>query len=120
MPFDLDLTRHSFDPLPTGGALTVTARDPADIFQVRLVREHLQSAAKRFAAGDFLDPAFIHGDDMPGLAELRKGFRQIDVAFSAVEGGGRITFDAQDPSLVDAIHRWFAAQRFDHGAHARP
>ncbi len=119
MPFDLDRTLHSFEPTPDGGVLTVTARNPADSAQVRLIREHLQSASAKFAAGDFSDPAFIHGDDMPGLPELRKGYGRVKVNFPWLDYGARIVFSTQDPALVDAIHRWFAAQTSDHGEHAR-
>nr|BFE78375.1 hypothetical protein GCM10020093_009760 [Planobispora longispora] len=57
---------------------TVTADDPADASQVRLIREHLTEEAARFGRGDFGDPASIHGERMPGLREL-----------SAATGGSR-------------------------------
>jgi hypothetical protein len=119
MPFELQRTRHAFDPTPDGGVLTVTARDPSDTTQVRLIREHLGSTSAAFARGDFSDPAFIHGDEMPGLAELRKVYERIDVRGRSLEDGARIAFSTKDPALVDAIHRWFAAQTADHGEHAR-
>jgi hypothetical protein len=120
MPFDLERTRHAFDPTSDGGVLTVTARDPSDTTQVRLVREHLESTSAMFARGDFSDPAYIHGDGMPGLAELRSGYRQVDVTLARLDDGARIAFTTRNADLVNAIHRWFAAQTSDHGAHARP
>ena len=120
MPFDLERTRHAFDPTADGGVLTVTARDPSDTTQVRLIQDHLRSASAAFARGDFSDPAFIHGDEMPGLAELRRGYEGIDVRGASLDDGARIVFSTQDPALVDAIHRWFAAQTSDHGHHAHP
>jgi hypothetical protein len=120
MPFDLERPRHAFEPTADGGVLMVTARDPSDTTQVRLIREHLASASAAFARGDFSDPAFIHGDEMPGLAELRRGYGRIDVRGASLDDGARIVFSTQDPALVDAINRWFAAQTSDHGHHARP
>jgi len=73
MPFDLNRTTHTFTDLPDGGRETVTANDPGDAEQIALVRAHLQAEARKFTAGDFSDPANIHGCDMPGLAQLQEG-----------------------------------------------
>ena len=118
MPFDLDATTHRFVPTDDGLVQTVVADDPGDAEQVRLVREHLAEEAERFRAGDFADPAAIHGHDMPGLAELEAGAGEIDVHLADVEGGGEITYTTADPALVDALHRWGEAQVMDHGEHA--
>jgi hypothetical protein len=118
MPFDLERTTHVFTPTAEGGEQTVVADDAGDREQVRLVREHLLEEAGRFRRGDFADPAAIHGDEMPGLAELRAGASRIRVAYADVPGGGRIRYSTGDPALVQALHAWFAAQRSDHGAHA--
>jgi hypothetical protein len=85
---------------------------------VALVREHLGDEAERFAAGDFDDPAAIHGDEMPGLAELEAGHAGIDVRYAEIPAGGRISYTTDDPDLVAALHAWGEAQVSDHGAHA--
>jgi hypothetical protein len=118
MPFDLDATTHVFSPTPTGGIQTVHADDPSDTEQVRLIREHLAEEADRFATGDFGDPATIHGHDMPGLAALEDGHARISVAYAERDAGATLTYRTADPTLVDAIHDWFAAQVHDHGEHA--
>lgn len=118
MPFDLDRTTHVFEPDPDGGVQTVVA-DDGDDEQVALVRAHLREEADRFARGDFGDPAAIHGHDMPGLAELEAGHARIEVGYADVADGARLTYRTTDPGLVDALHRWFAAQLADHGPHAR-
>ncbi len=120
MPFDLARTTHAFHARGYGGIQTVVARDPLDSEQVRLVREHLQVEAARFATGDFSDPALLHGDRMPGLAELREAAGRLRVRYEDVPGGGRIRYSSSDPELVRALHRWFAAQTSDHAEHARP
>jgi hypothetical protein len=118
MPFDLDATTHAFDPVPGGLVQTVVADDPTDGEQVALVRGHLADEAARFGAGDFGDPAAIHGDDMPGLAELEAGADAITVTYEDTDAGGRISYASDDAALVDALHRWAEAQTMDHGRHA--
>src|SRR5262245_50137393 len=49
MPFDLERTMHRFTKTGTGGLQTVTAKDPADAQQVKLIREHLAEEAARFS-----------------------------------------------------------------------
>jgi hypothetical protein len=118
MPFDLELTTHVFDPLDDGGLQKVLVKDPNNSQQIELIRQHLSAEAEKFGRGDFSDPAKIHGHDMPGLAELEGGASQIEIRYSSLPDGGQISYRTKHPALVDAIHRWFAAQRADHGHHA--
>lgn len=118
MPFDLDATTHRFTKTPDGGIQTVTADEPRDDLQVRLIREHLAEERENFARGDFDDPARIHGMDMPGVAELRAGYDNISVAYADVPAGAELRYTTDDQHLVDAIHAWFDRQLMDHGAHA--
>jgi hypothetical protein len=118
MPFDLERTTHRFAKATDGGVQTVVADDPADAAQVALVRSHLRAEAARFVAGDFGDPARIHGDAMPGLAELRGATGRVRVGYRELPAGAALTFTTAEPVLVDALHRWFDAQLGDHGAHA--
>jgi hypothetical protein len=117
MPFDLEQTTHMFQQLPDGGLQTVTASDPANAEQIALIQAHLQQEAVKFGRGDFGDPATIHGQDMPGLADLKAGATKIDVEYTALPNGGQIRYATSDPSLIMALHHWFAAQISDHGAH---
>lgn len=118
MPFSLDKTLHRFEALKDGGRQRVTAKDARDKEQIRLVRAHLQEEALRFARGDFSDPARIHGEDMPGLAELSAGASRLQVSYAPLPDGAEIVYTSKDPALIDAIHRWFRAQTHDHGRHA--
>jgi len=116
MPFDLSKTRHVFESLPDGGLQTVRANDPSDAAQVRLIQAHLRAEADKFSRGDFADPMAIHGHAMPGIEELRRGAKAIRVEYRPQNDGGRIRYATTDPALVAALHRWFEAQRMDHGA----
>jgi len=120
MPFDLDKTTHMFEPAGDGGRQAVTAKDVTDSEQIVLIRTHLLSEAEKFRRGDFSDPAAIHGPEMPGLAELQAGAARIDVQYSETPAGAEILYTTEEPALVDALHRWFAAQLADHGDHAAP
>lgn len=117
MPFDLARTKHYFDDSASGGVETVTANDPADRGQIELIRAHLADEAKRFARGDFSDPARIHGHDMPGLAKLEKAGGKLRMTYKNVPRGASLTFVSRDKATIAAIHDWFAAQRSDHAAH---
>ena len=118
MPFDLDRTMHAFAKDSSGGVQTVTANDPADTLNIRLVREHLRKEAELFARGEFSDPAAIHGADMPGLAELSAANGKVTAEYADVPAGARIRYTTGDPALRSALHRWFDAQVSDHGRHA--
>jgi hypothetical protein len=118
MPFDLERTTHRFEPRSDGGVQTVVADDPGDSDQIHLIRRHLADEAERFKAGDFGDPATIHGDEMPGLAELKEGVGRIEVRYEDAPAGGRISYRTENTDLVAAIHDWFEAQLTDHGPHA--
>ncbi|WP_215610206.1 hypothetical protein [Leptothoe spongobia] len=119
MPFDLEKTTHHFEPLPDGGLQTVVADSPIDPEQVKLIQSHLKEETAKFQAGDFSDPAAIHGDAMPGLKQLRAGHRNMTVEYTTLPDGGQIRYTTQQPALVAAVHDWFAAQRSDHGHHAQ-
>lgn len=118
MPFDLEATTHRFEPTDAGLVETVVADDPGDDVQIELIRSHLAGEEQRFEVGDYGDPATIHGDDMPGLAELEAGAANIDVAYEDTGGGARLTFTSDDAVLIEALRRWGEAQTSDHGQHA--
>ena len=115
MPFSLERTVHIFEKTKSGGIQQVVVKDPSDTRQLRLIREHLSRISKEFAQGNFSVPASIHGNDMPGLADLenaRPG--QLTIEYKELSDGAQITYSSDNPALIDAIHRWFDAQLADH------
>lgn len=118
MPFDLEKTTHIFEKIDNGGLQEVVADEANDTEQIALIRQHLAEEAERFAAGDFHDPAMIHGEDMPGLHALVSGAEQIQIEYSEIANGGQILYTTANLELIDAIHLWFDAQLSDHGSHA--
>jgi hypothetical protein len=119
MPFDLKATTHVFTKTPDGGVQRVVAKNPADKHQIELIRSHLRVIEKQFEKGNFSAPASIHGNEMPGLSELRTAKPgQIDVAYRDIKAGGEIKYATRVPALIDTLHRWIDAQLADHGPDA--
>jgi hypothetical protein len=116
MPFSLAATQHVFTKTSDGGTQRVVARKASDRTQVKLVRQHLHDIEAQFRRGDFTGPAHIHGDDMPGLAELKSAQPgEIAIRYRDVPGGGELAYRTANPALVTALHAWFDAQLSDHG-----
>ncbi len=116
MPFDLDETSHRFTDLPDGGVQVVTANDPTDTQQIALVQAHLREEQRKLARGDYDDPTAIHGQEMPGVSQLRAGASRVRVRYESFSGGARLRYTTADPKLVTALHAWFEAQSTDHGS----
>jgi hypothetical protein len=75
----------------------------------------------RFEKGDYSGPTHIHGDAMPGLAELKAAKPgQIAVSYQDVADGAELEYRTSDPKLVSALHAWIDAQLSDHGKDATP
>ena len=117
MPFDQNLTIHRFVPNSSGGIQTVTVNDPSNSNQIKLIRSHLHEEAEKFQQGDFSSPAAIHGEEMPGLAELQSGADRVDVQYKELPDGGRLVYLSKDSKIVAALHEWFNAQNQDHNGH---
>jgi hypothetical protein len=120
MPFSLPATTHVFSKTAQGGVQRVVAKKASDTAQAKLVQQHLQEIQGQFLKGDFSGPARIHGQDMPGLAELRAAKPgQLAIAYKDVKGGAELSYTTANPALVTALHNWFDAQLADHGKDAR-
>ena len=119
MPFDLQASGHVFTKSRNGGLQQVLVKNPGDAAQLRLVRSHLRDIAARFEQGDFSAPAQIHGENMPGLAQLKQAKPgEISIHYRELFNGAQIRYATSNPALVPVLHRWFDAQLADHGADA--
>ena len=119
MPFDVSKTMHIFKMTEFGGVQQVVSKDPGDLDQIALIRQHLQHEAEMFQAGNYSDPTKLHGADMPGLKELKDGASRIKVTYAKLPSGAEIIFETTELHLLTAVHRWFGAQLSEHGADAR-
>ncbi len=119
MPFDLKATTHFFNKTQNGGLQQVIANDPQDQKQIILIRQHLQNIADQFSKGNFSGPTHIHGEEMPGLAELKKARPgEIRINYRDLIDGAELQYIVSEPSLITALHRWIDAQLSDHGSDA--
>ncbi len=116
MPFDQGAATHTdtANDNANGGAETVRANNPGDTAQIELVRGHLRQIAAAFAAGDFSDPPQSTRPICPALPHLSASASKLSIVYGDVYAGGRITYSSVDPTLVAALHDWFAAQASDH------
>lgn len=119
MPFSLNQTLHVFERTDHGGIQKVVAKQGASPEQVALIRKHLEEIQREFSAGDFSGPSLIHGDDMPGLKEIKEAKAgEIVIKYEDIKDGAQLQFSTDNPDLVHAIHSWIGAQLNDHGHHA--
>jgi hypothetical protein len=119
MPFDITKTVHIFRMTESGGAQRVIVKDKEYADQIALIQQHLQAEASRFQHGDYSDPATLHGTDMPGLKELERGAKRVNVSYVGLPDGAEIRFETTDLHMLTAIHRWFGAQLSQHGGDAK-
>lgn len=121
MPFDLEKTVHVFTKTEEGGVQKVVVKNPEDQEQIGLIRDHLKTIQEQFARRNFSGPAFIHGEDMPGLTTLKGAAPdELELQYSELPDGAKIKYASTEPEIRIAIHRWFDAQLSDHARHAVP
>jgi hypothetical protein len=119
MPFTLAATTHIFTKSDEGGVQQVVTKAAGDEVQIKLIRQHLQNIQAQFLKGDFSGPSHIHGQAMPGLAELKAARPgQIAIAYRDIKDGAELTYKTSDAKMVAALHTWFDAQLSDHGKDA--
>jgi hypothetical protein len=119
MPFSLEQTTHIFSKTAKGGIQQVVVKEATNTEQVKLIRQHLSKISAEFKKCDFSNPAKIHGEDMPGLKQLKAAKPgQIDIIYKELANGAEIDYATDVPELITAIHQWFDAQLSDHARHA--
>jgi hypothetical protein len=114
MGFDHDKSTHHFRLTPSGGAIDVSANDPADTKTRDAVREHLAHIATKFAAGDFEAPMLIHDQVPPGVPVMKRNRNKIDWKYEDTEAGGRIVIATKDSEVLAAVHEFLRFQIEDH------
>ena len=113
MGVDQYTSTHTFEPLPTGGRITLR-RDVDDSAGVDQIRAHLRLIAASFAAGDFTTPAFVHDGVVPGTDVMAAKRGAIRYTAAPIPRGGELVITTTDSAALDAIHRFLAFQRREH------
>ena len=114
MGFDQNATTHHFYLHEDGGRIEVTVKDSKDRANLGAIRSHLPHIAKMFAAGDFSTPHFIHADDVPGTAEMKRLRDRIAYAYEDIPDGGRVRITTRQARALAAIHEFLRYQVTDH------
>jgi hypothetical protein len=114
MGFSHETTTHHFRLNKTGGAIEVSANDPKDSATRDEIRMHLSHIVKRFAAGDFDVPMFIHDRTPPGAETMAKLRSQIRYNFQDTAAGAKIQISATNSEALEAIHAFLRFQISDH------
>jgi hypothetical protein len=112
MGFNHMATTHHFVLKGYGGDIDVSANDPKDADSRDRIRHHLSMIQKKFSAGDFSDPMFIHDRVPPGVPEMKSG--KVKYAYTTTPNGARLTLASNDPKTVAAIHDFLKFQIEDH------
>jgi hypothetical protein len=115
MGVDQYTSTHRFDALADGGRI-VLVRSPQDTAGVRIIRQHLETIARAFRAGDFADPMAVHAHELPGVAVMRARHAFIFYRVDTLPGGGAVRITTRDPAARQAIHEFLQAQRDEHHA----
>jgi hypothetical protein len=114
MGFSHQTTTHHFLLYKTGGAINVSANNPKDAATRDQIRMHLSHIVKRFAAGDFNVPMFVHDATPPGAPQMAKLRDQIRYEYSETPAGAIIRIATANPDAIQAIHCFLRFQISDH------
>jgi hypothetical protein len=114
MGFDHARTTHHFLLTPEGGAIEVTANDPADVESRERIRVHLRHIAGMFTAGNFEIPMLVHDQVPPGSADMQRLKSEIRYQYRELERGASVDITTGDPDALAAIHEFLRFQIRDH------
>ena len=114
MGFSHEKTTHHFRLAGAGGAIEVTANDPADKAGIEAIQSHLGHIARMFADGDFSTPMFVHDAIPPGVTTMKLLKDKIKFRYEPTGTGGRVLIEAADPIALAAIHDFLRFQITDH------
>lgn len=118
MGVDQARSTHVFEDLPDGGRIVYTADAPDDTAAVHQIQRHLRQVAVAFAAGDFSQPAQVHGREVPGTAVLAARRASVAYTMSDRPDGGELRLRTTDAATLAAVREFLQFQRDDHRAAA--
>jgi hypothetical protein len=114
MGFSHEKTTHHFLLKPDGGVIQVEANTAEDTTSRDQIRQHLRHIAKKFAAGDFAAPMFIHAQTPPGVPAMQRLKAEIKYEFEEMECGARVLISTRNAEAIKAIHEFLRFQIKDH------
>ncbi|MEO6726337.1 MAG: hypothetical protein ABIP14_13695 [Blastocatellia bacterium] len=114
MGFSHEKTTHHFRLKADGGVIEVEANAADDTASRDQIRTHLSHIARKFAAGDFTAPMFIHSQTPPGVPAMKQLKAEVKYQFEELERGGRVRITTTNPQAIKAIHEFLRFQIEDH------
>jgi hypothetical protein len=114
MGFSHENTTHHFLLYRDGGAIEVTANDPADTESRDQIRMHLGHIAKMFASGDFDVPMLVHDKVPPGTPVMARLKSKITYVYEKTDRGGRVRIKTKSAEALAAVHEFLRFQITDH------
>ncbi len=114
MGFDQERSVHHFLLQKTGGAIEVTAKDPADLALAKEIRAHLRHIRSAFSEGDFALPMFIHDKPPPGIDVLKTRREALALRYEDLPSGGKVLVTTADADALAAFHAFLRFQITEH------
>ena len=115
MGFDQARTTHHFVLFSDGGAIDVSAKDPADATNRAAIRSHLPHIAMMFGEGNFDAPMLVHDSkNVPGTKAMTEQKGAIRYQYVETAGGGRVTIVTSDAKALAAVHAFLKFQIAEH------
>ena len=114
MGFSQEKTTHHFRLAADGGAIEVSANDPADTTSRDQIRMHLGHIAKMFEQGNFEIPMFVHNKVPDGTVVMKKDKAAIRYTYEETKQGGLVRISTSDPEALEAVHAFLRFQIAEH------
>lgn len=114
MGFSQEKTTHRFQLTADGGAIEVSANDPADTTSRTQIRQHLGHIAKMFAEGNFQIPMFVHDKIPDGVAVMEQQKASISYKYEETKRGGLVRIQTSNPKALKAVHEFLRFQIREH------
>ncbi len=114
MGFDQERSVHHFLLQKTGGAIEVTAKDPADLALAKEIRAHLRHIRSAFSDGDFALPMFIHDKPPPGIDVLKARRETLAFRYEDLPSGAKVLVTTADAEALAALHAFLRFQITEH------
>ena len=109
--FDQGKAVYHFKLLPDGGAIEITANDPAD---VTAMRQQAANIAARFRQGKFGVPTITRGQNTPGVDRMSQLKSDISYAAENSPAGGRVRITTTSLEAGHAVHDFLRFQIQEH------
>jgi len=107
LDFDQGKAVRHFKLLPDGGAIEITANDPAD---VAAIRQQVANIAAMFGQGKFEVPTVTRGQNPPGVDRMSQLKSDISYAAENLPAGGRVRIMTTSLEARNAVHDFLRFQ----------